>query len=115
MVIFNELFQTLRLSKWYLHFDTPSRERFMNLCALCLAGQQFAHVHSTSSVVQGSPSFRRAAFPTSRHSTAYYSDRMKSSQSLGVPFLLNAFSKSRRRVADTDSRLCAVRPAMTLG
>ena len=24
MVIFNELFQTVRLSKWYLHFDTPS-------------------------------------------------------------------------------------------
>ena len=24
MVFFNELFQTVRLSKWYLHFDTPS-------------------------------------------------------------------------------------------
>ncbi|EGC20762.1 hypothetical protein HMPREF9141_0666 [Prevotella multiformis DSM 16608] len=24
MVLFNELFQTVRLSKWYLHFDTPS-------------------------------------------------------------------------------------------
>ena len=24
MVIFNELFQTVRLSKWYMHFDTPS-------------------------------------------------------------------------------------------
>ena len=24
MVIFNELFQTVRLSKWYLHFDTSS-------------------------------------------------------------------------------------------
>ena len=23
MVIFNELFQTVRLSKWYMHFDTP--------------------------------------------------------------------------------------------
>ena len=26
MVIFNELFQTVRLSKWYMHFDTPSQE-----------------------------------------------------------------------------------------
>ena len=24
MVIFNELFQTVRLSKWYIYFDTPS-------------------------------------------------------------------------------------------
>ena len=24
MVIFNELFQTVGLSKWYLHFDTSS-------------------------------------------------------------------------------------------
>ena len=24
MVFFNELFQTVRLLKWYLHFDTPS-------------------------------------------------------------------------------------------
>ena len=24
MVFFNELFQTVRLSKWNLHFDTPS-------------------------------------------------------------------------------------------
>ena len=24
MVFFNELFQTVRLSKWYLHFDTAS-------------------------------------------------------------------------------------------
>ena len=26
MVFLNELFQTVRLSKWYLHFDTPSDE-----------------------------------------------------------------------------------------
>ena len=24
MVFLNELFQTVRLLKWYLHFDTPS-------------------------------------------------------------------------------------------
>ena len=26
MVIFIGLFQTVRLSKWYLHFDTPSND-----------------------------------------------------------------------------------------
>ena len=26
MVFLNELFQTVRLSKWYLHFDTSSDE-----------------------------------------------------------------------------------------
>ena len=26
MVFFNELFQTVRLSKWHFHFDTPSKE-----------------------------------------------------------------------------------------
>ena len=30
MVFFNELFQTVRLSKWNLHFDTPS-DTFLQL------------------------------------------------------------------------------------
>ena len=29
MVFFIELFQTVRLSKWYLHFDTPSNFKLL--------------------------------------------------------------------------------------